>query len=211
MQIKQSQDILCWHLDVEDLKDPELVSGLVQRIAIACNLSGDNTMLQLVVVELINNALDHGVLKLQSSLKARADGFTLYYQERERRLRELDAGWIEISIELVGKQKLCMRVLDSGEGFDYRAIANHTVGLSAEYDVSYKAVYEKGEVKVVQSGPPIGEPEVYGRGLPILRELCETVAHVGCGNEVVVEIDLQTLAQGTINRKRTRQVGALRV
>ena len=106
LQANRHQDIVYWHFGADQLRDPELVSRLVQRIAVACDMRGDTTFLQLVVVELINNAIDHGVLKLESALKAEANGFTRYYKERERRLADLNSGWIEVSIEIIGNSKL---------------------------------------------------------------------------------------------------------
>ena len=121
MPIKSHQDVIRWHFGVQQLQDPELVSRLLQRITVACDLYGDNTYLQLIVIELMNNALDHGVLKLNSSLKAEANGFTRYYEERKRRLQSLTEGSIEVSMEVIDNTKLCLRVHDSGDGFDYRA------------------------------------------------------------------------------------------
>lgn len=180
MHTNPHQDILCWHFGAEQLRDPELVSRLVQRIAVACDLRGDNTFLQLVVVEMMNNALDHGVLKLESALKAEANGFTRYYKERERRLADLNSGWIEVSIEVVGDSTLCLRVMDSGNGFDYK---------------SYR------------SNAEVTTQDVFGRGFTILDELCVTVAHVGCGNEIVVEIDLDSLTRAPTQRVADRLSG----
>lgn len=187
MHTTPHQDIICWQFSAKQLQDPELVSGLVQRIAVACDLRGDNTCLQLVVVELMNNALDHGVLKLDSKLKSEANGFTRYYKERERRLSDLRSGWIEVSIEVTKNQTLCIRVLDSGSGFDYRACRDSLISNLAANDLA-----SKKDSSVVQVGNP-NDAATFGRGLIILNELCDIVAHVGCGNEVVVELALESL------------------
>jgi len=194
------QDILCWHYNAEQLQDPELVSRLVQRIVVACDLRGDNTYLQLVVVELMNNALDHGVLKLESIMKAEANGFTRYYKERERRLADLRSGWIEVSIEVIDNTSLCIRVLDSGNGFDYRAYRHSVRSGLADTGLASEAGEKRYSAVKDMTGESAGEHRVnfritdtYGRGLTILNELCDTVTHVGCGNEVVVELALSSL------------------
>lgn len=162
---------------------------MVQRVAVACDLRGDNTYLKLVVVELMNNAIDHGVLKLESRLKAEANGFTRYYNERERRLSDLHFGWIEVSIEVSANQTLCIRVLDSGNGFDYRALHGALHGGAQSTQVAGAETGKRAE--------NLNEADTYGRGLAILNDLCETVAHVGCGNEVVVELKLESLLDTT--------------
>jgi len=135
---------------------------LVQRIAVACDLRGDNTCLQLVVVELMNNALDHGVLKLQSKLKSEANGFTYYYKERERRLGDLSSGWIEVSIEVTKAQTLCIRVLDSGNGFDYRAYRN-----AAKLDTGLNIVEREQTTVAADHAETLNKAATFGRGLTI--------------------------------------------
>lgn len=74
-----------------------------------------------VLVELYSNALEHGVLALDSSLKMDAQGFSQYYQERSRRLAELDSGYVRFDIQLYPRSSggsLVIRVNDSGPGFD---------------------------------------------------------------------------------------------
>lgn len=204
LQTNRHQDIVYWHFSADQLRDPELVSRLVQRIAVACDMRVDSTFLQLVVVELINNAIDHGVLKLESAMKAEANGFTRYYNERERRLADLNSGWIEVSIELVGNNKLCLRVQDSGSGFDYKSYRRN-LQAGAQDTVSDTA----GVRNVVDGNA--SDQEAFGRGLMILNELCDTVAHVGCGNEIVVEIDLDSLSTPPVHSTADRLSGAERV
>jgi len=42
-----------------------------------------------VLSELLANAIDHGLLELDSKLKEDADGFFVYYQAREEKLEQL--------------------------------------------------------------------------------------------------------------------------
>ena len=51
-----------------------------------------------ILAELYSNALDHGVLGLNSSLKKSAEGFSAYYNLRKERLKLLDSGFVKIII-----------------------------------------------------------------------------------------------------------------
>ncbi|MCQ4286286.1 fused response regulator/phosphatase [Pseudomonas stutzeri] len=74
-----------------------------------------------VLTELYANALEHGVLLLDSSMKCDADGFANYYQERQRRLGELTEGSVSIELSVKSEETrgyLRIAVRDSGPGFD---------------------------------------------------------------------------------------------
>lgn len=80
-----------------------------------------------VLTELYSNALEHGVLLLDSSIKRDAEGFASYYRERQQRLDALDEGFV--SIELTVKSEgangfLRIAVRDSGPGFDVQRALN---------------------------------------------------------------------------------------
>lgn len=78
-------------------------------------------MLFSVLSELYSNALEHGVLGLDSEWKRDAAGFARYYKEREIRLSQLDSGFIRLYLEVspVGQGgRLKIRMEDSGAGFD---------------------------------------------------------------------------------------------
>ena len=91
---------------------------LFQQVQGLRALSGD---LYSVLTELYSNALEHGVLALDSRLKRDAAGFAQYYQERDRRLRQQAGGFIEIDVKVepqAGGGRLNIEVRDSGSGFD---------------------------------------------------------------------------------------------
>ena len=129
-------------------------------------LSAHQQTLFVILTELYSNALEHGVLKMNSCLKFSADGFSLYYAEREAKLEKLEDGFIRFEIELVplengqvGHDKLVVRIKDSGVGFDFThwidAPPNNALGLS-------------------------------GRGIMLLHSLCQSVRYIGKGNQVEI-------------------------
>src|SRR5690606_20017990 len=112
-----------------------------------------------LMAELYSNALEHGVLKLDSAMKDTPEGFTRYYQEREARLREVSAGNIRIHLQhstSPGGGRLTMRVEDSGEGFD----------------------------KSNCSAEGLSNRQYCGRGLALLDRLCACVRYLGDASEV---------------------------
>ena len=81
-----------------------------------------------VLAELYSNALDHGLLGLESRIKDGADGFAQYYAQRQQRLEALRDGWIRIELKQVPREvgnTLIIRLQDSGPGFDHARIALH--------------------------------------------------------------------------------------
>jgi len=113
-----------------------------------------------VLAEAYSNALEHGVLGLASVDKQDASGFASYYMARDRALRQLNSGFIRFELDCqssLANGHLRIRVIDSGSGFDHRA------RLSAVEDGSYEGNY-------------------HGRGLPLLKRMCDSVHYLGAGN-----------------------------
>ncbi|RON65689.1 fused response regulator/phosphatase [Pseudomonas fluorescens] len=74
-----------------------------------------------VLAELYSNALEHGVLGLDSSLKRDASGFARYYEQRNTRLESLQDGYVRVHLQVTPRGEggcLVIRVEDSGAGFD---------------------------------------------------------------------------------------------
>lgn len=87
-----------------------------------------------VVSELANNAIDHGVLRLSSSLKESVSGFFDFYAKRDERLQKLTPV-DEVSLRLkwsLDEQGsfLQIDVRDTGEGYDFSETFrdNHYIG-----------------------------------------------------------------------------------
>jgi anti-sigma regulatory factor (Ser/Thr protein kinase) len=116
----------------------------------------------LIISELFNNALDHGLLGLDSGTKNLIGGFEIYMQHRAERLAELAAGRIELSFlmhEDEGRAVLDIDVTDSGPGFDHEALLRDT-DLAAN------------------------DTRPHGRGLALVRGLCSDLVFSGVGNRV---------------------------
>ncbi len=132
---------------------------LIQSVNDLQGFRGQGQKLYTVFSELFSNALEHGILELNSDLKKTADGFARYYTERQSKLGELDKGKIKINIKHSPKNKggeLVIRFEDSGDGFDYRAAR-----LALEDNISHS-----------------------GRGIQLLESLCERVKYNEEGNIV---------------------------
>lgn len=108
-----------------------------------------------VLTELYINALDHGVLKLDSALKTDAAGFSEYFRLREERLAAINGGVIKISLEhtpLDAGGRLTMRIEDNGDGFDEQAVL----------------ITEDNERPA-------------GRGIALVRSLCDSLTYMDGG------------------------------
>ncbi len=132
---------------------------IVQLVTDIQSLGSHRENLHVVLSELFNNALDHGLLELDSVLKVDASGFSTYYAEREKRLKRLTQGHIKVGIThepTVEGGKVSIFVEDSGNGFDFRALNN--------------ALAEN--------------KQHCGRGIPLVYALCSSMLYSGNGNQV---------------------------
>ena len=108
-------------LSIDELRLGSPVSQLADMIGEGTGLYSHKPILSLIIAEVFNNALDHGVLTLDSSLKQGTEGWAAYYAERDKRLATYCHGRIRIDVDhKVSKQggELRIKVHDSGEGFD---------------------------------------------------------------------------------------------
>ncbi|PTQ89319.1 ATP-binding SpoIIE family protein phosphatase [Agitococcus lubricus] len=127
--------------------------------------------LNTVLAELYSNALEHGVLGLDSMLKSNAQGFAQYYKLRHEKLIALENGTIKFDIkheptELGGR--LILQVTDSGQGFQVAT-------LNKETDLTQQISH------------------YHGRGLRLIRTLCQRLEIIPPGNSVIVEFDWKWL------------------
>lgn len=98
---------------------------LLQLLLEVQGLREQGGALYTVLAELYSNALEHGVLGLDSALKRDAKGFAEYYRERSARLERLEEGHVRIHVALMPEGeggRLRVQVEDSGKGFDARQL-----------------------------------------------------------------------------------------
>jgi DNA-binding response OmpR family regulator len=147
-------------LEARSLERSDPLPLLMQSVAELQGFESQRSTIFLVLQELYSNALDHGVLRLSSALKNGPNGFGAYLQARAAALRRLKEGHVMIDLvhePLEKGGRLRVRVGDSGEGFDVS--------------------------KWMNAAPP--DPEARsGRGIALVRSVCESVRWNERGNEV---------------------------
>ncbi|MBF8745398.1 MULTISPECIES: fused response regulator/phosphatase [Pseudomonas putida group] len=141
---------LDWSLGLElrgdSLRRFNPVPYLVQLLQEIHALRRHTGTLHSVLSELYTNALEHGVLGLDSRLKRDVHGFTEYYRERARRLDAPLDGFVRIDLRVEPQAeggRLLIEVRDSGAGFDV----------------------------VAQQAKPVRERRLSGRGLSLVQGL----------------------------------------
>ncbi|MEW9682218.1 SpoIIE family protein phosphatase [Pseudomonas sp. TE50-2] len=105
----------------ESLKRFNPVPYLVQLLQEIHGLRPSSGRLHSVLSELYSNALEHGVLGLDSGLKRDAEGFSEYYRQRAERLARQVQGVVGIALRVEPQGaggRLTIEVRDSGAGFD---------------------------------------------------------------------------------------------
>ena len=150
------------HLGPPEVKAVDILPKLLTWLRQAGVPVAHAQRLFLILSELYNNAVDHGLLGLDSGIKGTPGGFEAYLRQRAARLASLEAGEVRIRLERAALPEgagVRIRVEDSGPGFDYDR-------------------YLHGNV-VCLSGPA-------GRGIALVRALSEKVAYLNRGNEVEV-------------------------
>ncbi|WP_027593026.1 fused response regulator/phosphatase [Pseudomonas sp. LAIL14HWK12:I7] len=116
---------LGFELRGESLKQSNPVPYLVQLLQEIHPLRARTGNLHSVLSELFSNALEHGVLGLDSRLKRDVQGFADYYRERAQRLAALADGFVRIDLKvepLADGGRLMIEVRDSGAGFDVQRV-----------------------------------------------------------------------------------------
>ncbi|NTV95259.1 MAG: fused response regulator/phosphatase [Thiobacillus sp.] len=160
------QDISEWRMDLSwgaaELRNIDVVPAMLGFMGQIKGLQPHQGQMFLIVSELFNNALDHGVLRLDSAVKNQEGGFERYLEERERRLGELHDGRIDICFHLHQPDRqpvLDIKIRDSGGGFDYHAY------IDAPDD----------NLSLYQS---------HGRGIHLVKSLCREVTYLDNGSQV---------------------------
>lgn len=142
---------------------------LLQLLLEVHGLRAQSGALYTVLAELYSNALEHGVLGLDSGLKRDASGFARYYQQRNTRLDELRDGFIRVHLQVTPKGEggcLTVRVEDSGKGFDVERVMQR----------------------------PADGVRLSGRGVGLIRQLSRNASWSDDGRSARVEFFWEALA-----------------
>ena len=158
-----------WAFELElrgsDLQHTEIVPT-VNQVLEHLKLDHDTRQRAFVVLtELLNNALDHGVLELDSSNKNDQSGFERYFEQRRECLGKLDHGFIKISVSrsaLLDNDLLRLTVSDSGSGF--AVVTDSTAG---------------------------NDYRTYGRGLKLVSTLADGLRFLDEGATVEAEFRIE--------------------
>lgn len=154
-----------FYLDAVNLRRFDILPYILQGIKQLQSIPGTGSELQIILTEMYANALDHGLLKLDSRLKHTPEGYMEFYNERSRRLAELQEGNIQIIISHQlreqGGGRFTLHLYDSGDGFDVKQV---------------RAALETNKTP-------------YGRGLALIEQLSTRVQFLGKGNAVMVVYD----------------------
>ncbi len=149
-------------LDTDALKNIFPIPILITMLVDVQGMKNHRERLYTVLAELFNNALDHGLLELDSSMKSTAEGFTEYYDMREKRLQALSDGKVAFSFNChpreQGGGELHIGIQQSHNGFDHAKVMH-------KLDTNTAA---------------------HGRGILLVRSICEQVTYSDEGRRVDV-------------------------
>ncbi|MGE8063997.1 ATP-binding SpoIIE family protein phosphatase [Pseudomonas sp. NPDC089569] len=142
---------------------------LLQLLLEVHGLRAQSGALYSVLAELYSNALEHGVLGLDSSLKRDIAGFGRYYQQRSARLDQLQDGYVRVHLQVMPQGEggcLVIRVEDSGKGFDVGSVMER----------------------------PLDPVRLSGRGVSLIRQLGRNASWSDDGRSARVEFFWEALA-----------------
>ncbi|WLH88850.1 SpoIIE family protein phosphatase [Pseudomonas sp. FP453] len=146
----------------ETLKRYNPLPYLLQLLLEIHGLRERSGALYSVMAELYSNALEHGVLGLDSRLKRDVHGFADYYRQRNERLAQLSGGYVRVHVQVVPTAtggQMSLRIEDSGAGFDVEQVLAR----------------------------PLEVDRLSGRGLNLVRQLSGDVHWSDGGRSVCVE------------------------
>lgn len=158
-------------LNAASLKNTDPLPYLLQILTTVPGLHNSSAQVFMILSELYSNALEHGVLKLNSAAKNSPEGFAHYYECRQSALQALEDGFVKIHIKVKAdshKSLLVLRVEDSGDGFDFSRL-NYAVD---------------------------NTNMLYNRGFALLNQLCEKIEFSHGGRVATAYYDWQRGAFG---------------
>ncbi|VAX11644.1 Serine phosphatase RsbU, regulator of sigma subunit [hydrothermal vent metagenome] len=149
------------NLNSNNLKNTDPVPLVINNIIQLSASDIPKQSLFIILTELYINALDHGILDLDSKLKSSATGFEKYFSEREKRLNNLNSGYVRMSFQIqnyASGGEFSLIFEDSGNGFNFEEYNNRTTDENA----------------------------FSGRGISLIKQLCKSITYYTPGNKVEV-------------------------
>jgi anti-sigma regulatory factor (Ser/Thr protein kinase) len=169
-------------LEARSLEHTDPLPLLLQALSELQGFESHRATLFLVLQELYSNALDHGVLGLSSDPKNGPGGFGEYLHQRGAALRGLTGGHVELELvhePLADGGRFTIRVDDSGPGFDHAAFGGDPRA-PGDCDANND---RDGDA-----------PPRCGRGIALVRSVCESVRWSPRGNSVEAVLRWRTEA-----------------
>lgn len=146
------------HTCGENIKKLDPISQIVNNIAQIISTTTHSQSLFTILTELYVNALDHGVLGLDSLLKESPEGFSLYFKNREKALESIAGAYIKVNIKIKEQSDeyiVIIRIEDSGNGFDISKLSLNDDSI---------------------------ESREFGRGIILVQNLCDSLHYELPGN-----------------------------
>lgn len=145
-------------IEGDNLKHPDPIASLADMLSRQPGLASHKDTLYIIFSEIFNNALEHGLLELPSANKTNDESFLAYYQLRARRLADLAQGSVSIRLEV-----------------DYPDAHPRVTAWVTDTGKGFD--YAKLELPA---------NALYGRGISLLKELCEEVSYSDQGRTAQV-------------------------
>jgi two-component system, HptB-dependent secretion and biofilm response regulator len=159
-----------WNVDfnfeTEVIAKSNPVPIIIQALVDMQGFNGHREKIFLILTEMYSNALEHGILELDSSIKEQQNGFNEYYVLRQQKLDKLTEGKILLSVKNFienGNGVISIAIEDTGKGFDYSKVISEL-----DSNVSNS-----------------------GRGIALLQNLCRKCEFSHGGRKLNIEYEWQ--------------------
>ena len=147
--------------NADDLRADEPIARITQVLEAAQGLAPVRSQLFTLMTELYSNALEHGLLNLDSAIKQQPDGFSEYYGTRAKRLAALENAKVDI---------ICAH-RPSAEGGELEVTVAHN-GTGAPAELAVQCALEANRA-------------LSGRGIALVRKLCSDLRYENEGKTAI--------------------------
>ena len=154
---------LPWKVEVElspdDIRQTDPVAQVLDMVSAFQGMEKHRSTLFLLLAEMYNNSVDHGLLNLDSDVKNEDEGFFEFYMQRQTALENLSEGFLKLKVvHLPEANSIQLSITDSGKGFDAEKV--------------------KARLK---------DSDHHGRGLKLICELARKFDYQDQGRTIIVD------------------------